>query len=363
MYLRNLSLSNFRNYDTTTLSFNEKVNGIVGPNGSGKTTLLDAIYYLSCCRSCFFAHDFYSIRFGTDFFAIHGEFADEESQDSVKVSCAYRQNGRKTMKADNREYARLSDHIGLFPVVMVSPYDSDIINEGSELRRKFFDMMISQFDKEYLHQLITYKKLLQQRNVLLKQFLENRHSDDTLLRIIDEQMILSGSVLFDRRRWLTNQIVPIFRQHYHRLVPYDEVPDIQYQSALLTIPYAQGLQESACADAQSGYTNFGIHRDDFAFLLNERPVKKYGSQGQQKSFLLALKLSQFDYVVKQKNKKPILLLDDIFDKLDKSRIMQLLDLVGQEHFGQVFITDTDEQRVRHILNEYGIVHDIIAMNR
>lgn len=362
MYLHNIFLSNFKNYDEANFTFNEKVNGIVGPNGSGKTSLLDAIYYLSFCKSYFSAQDIHSIRFGTDFFAIHGEFADGESDNGIKVSCTYKQNGRKTVKANNKEYPRLSDHIGLLPVVMVSPYDYDIINEGSELRRKFFDMMISQFDKEYLQQLIAYKKLLQQRNALLKQFVGNRHFDMELLQIIDEQMIPLGNSLFGRRRDLIYHIVPIFQQHYHHLAPHNEEVDIQYQSGLSTTPYAQGLQETAFADAQSGYTNFGIHKDDFIFYLNGQPIKKYGSQGQQKSFSLSLKLSQFDYAVRENYKKPILLLDDIFDKLDKSRITELLNLVGQEHFGQVFITDTDEQRVRRILKEHTIAHDIIAMN-
>ena len=360
MFLRYLKLTNFKSYEEAEFTFDENVNGIVGRNGSGKTNLLDAIYYLSFCKSYFSAQDIFSVRFDTDFFAIHGEFHNSETQNNTQVSCTYK-NGHKSVRANKKEYSRLSAHIGLFPVVMVSPYDSDIIHGGSELRRKFFDTIISQFDAEYLQQLISYRKLLMQRNALLKQMFENRRMDPSLCQIIDEQMIPLGNFIFTRRQDFIQNISPIFQKHYSQLSDGRETVEIQYQSGLLESTYEAGLQGASVADARSGFSNFGVHKDDFQFLINGQPVKRFGSQGQQKSYSLALRLAQFDYSYERKKIKPILLLDDIFDKLDKARISELLNMVGQDHFGQVFITDTDENRVRQILGEHGIQHQIIEM--
>ncbi len=362
MFLKSIKLTNFKSYEEAEFSFDENVNGIVGKNGSGKTNLLDAIYYLSFCKSYFSAQDLFSVRFDTDFFAIHGDFYSRETENNTRVSCTYK-NGHKSMRANQKEYQRLSAHIGQFPVVMVSPYDSDIINEGSETRRKFFDTIISQFDAEYLQQLISYRKLLMQRNALLKQFLERHYHDAALLQIIDEQIIPLGNFIFVRRQDFIQNILPIFQKHYQQLSDGQELVEIQYQSGLLTETYSEGLQSSAAADAHSGFTNFGVHKDDFQFLINGQPVKRFGSQGQQKSFSLALRLAQFDYSFERKQIKPILLLDDIFDKLDRHRIAELLNMVGQDHFGQVFISDTDETRVRQILGEHGIQHKIVEIRR
>lgn len=360
MYLKNIKLSNFKSYEEGEFTFSDNVNGIVGRNGSGKTNLLDAIYYLSFCKSYFSSQDIHSVRLGTDFFAVHGEFYNRDTQNNTQVSCTYK-NGHKSMRANKKEYQRLSAHIGLFPVVMVSPYDNDIINEGSETRRKFFDAIISQFDAEYLQQLISYRKLLMQRNALLKQFFERNQYDAALLQIIDEQMIPLGNFIFTRRQDFIQNVSPIFQEHYQKLSDGQETVEIQYQSGLLNSTYVAGLQESAVADARSGFTTFGIHKDDYAFLINGQPIKRFGSQGQQKSFSLALRLAQFDYSFARKKMKPILLLDDIFDKLDKVRISKLLNMVGQDHFGQVFISDTDESRVEQILGEHGIQHKIIEI--
>ena len=360
MFLKSLKLTNFKSYEEAEFSFDENVNGIVGRNGSGKTNLLDAIYYLSFCKSYFSAQDVFSVRFDTDFFAIHGEFHNTETQNNTQVSCTYK-NGHKSMRANKKEYSRLSAHIGLFPVVMVSPYDSDIIHGGSELRRKFFDTIISQFDAEYLQQLISYRKLLMQRNALLKQMFESRKMDASICQIIDEQMIPLGNFIFTRRQDFIQNISPIFQKHYQQLSDGRETVEIQYQSGLLTSSYTEGLQSASVADARSGFSNFGVHKDDFLFLINGQPVKRYGSQGQQKSFSLALRLAQFDYSYERKKIKPILLLDDIFDKLDKARISELLNMVGQDHFGQVFISDTDENRVKQILGEFGIQHQILKI--
>lgn len=358
VYLSHIKLTNFKNYEEAEFDFDPNVNGIVGRNGSGKTNLLDAIYYLSFCKSYFSAQDLFSVRFGTDFFAIHGEFFSYETRNNTVVSCTYK-NGHKSMRANKKEYQRLSAHIGLFPVVMVSPYDSDIINEGSDIRRKFFDMIVAQFDKEYLQQLISYRKLLQQRNALLKQFASGAPFDPELLQIIDEQMMPLGTFIFERRRDFIADVQAIFQQHYARLAGDAEQVEVVYQSGLLESSYPDGLRDNAPADVRSGFSNFGIHKDDYAFLINGQPVKRFGSQGQQKSFSLALRLAQFDYSHQRNQVKPILLLDDIFDKLDKTRISALLQMVGQEHFGQVFLSDTDEIRVSQILSDYDIRHKIL----
>lgn len=362
MYLKDLHLTNFKSHAEASFAFNSNVNGIVGANGSGKTNLLDAIHYLSFGKSCFSAKDVSSVRLGTDFFALHGDFADEESGNTTQVSCVYK-NGAKSLKANKKEYDRLSDHVGLFPVVMVSPYDSDIINDGNEVRRKFFDKIISQFDKIYLQHLIHYKKLLQQRNAVLRQQMETRHSDFSLLQVIDFQMMEDGMQIFQRRRQFIEDIRPMFLKHYQQLTQGREEVDIRYESELLEIRYDEGLAKSFPADSKCGYTTFGVHKDDYDFTIDGHPVKHFGSQGQQKSFSLALRLSQFDYAFAYNKRKPILLLDDIFDKLDRSRITELLNMVGQEHFGQVFISDTDETRVKAILGEHEIAHEIFEIKR
>lgn len=363
MYLKYIQLVNFKNHESAEFSFNAKVNGIVGQNGCGKTNLLDAIHYLSFCKSYFSAQDSFSVRFGSDFFAIHGDFYSFETENSNRISCTFKLSGRKVMKANQKEYDRLSDHIGTYPLVMVSPYDNDIINEGSEVRRRFFDMIISQFDKEYLHQLISYQKIIIQRNKLLKQFFETHTFDSSLLQIFDEQLAPLADYIHQKRAEFIEKIIPNFQSYYNFLCDNQETVDITYQSALNETSFADGMKENEMADRKSGYTNFGIHKDDFIFNINGNSVKRFGSQGQQKSFALALKLAQFDYIHTQKGIKPILLLDDIFDKLDGKRIAHLLDLVGQEHFGQVFISDTDEQRIAHILESHHIENEIFTLSK
>ena len=362
MYLKSIHLTNFKNYPEAAFSFNDNVNGIVGANGSGKTNLLDAIHYLSFGKSCFSAKDVSSVRLGTDFFALHGDFADEESGNTTQVSCVYK-NGSKSLKANKKEYDRLSDHVGQFPVVMVSPYDSDIINDGNEVRRRFFDKIISQFDKIYLQHLIHYKKLLLQRNAVLRQQMEIHHADLSLLQVIDYQLMDDGLQLYQRRKQFIEDIRPMFLSHYRELTQGREEVDIRYDSELSKTRYDEGLANSFPADSKCGFTTFGVHKDDYDFTIDGQPVKHFGSQGQQKSFSLALRLSQFDYAFAYNKRKPILLLDDIFDKLDRTRISALLNMVGQEHFGQVFISDTDETRVRAILGEHGIAHEIFEIRR
>ena len=357
MYLKHLHVSNFKNYEENEFDFHENVNCFVGQNGSGKTNLLDAIHYLSFCKSYFSSQDTYSVRFNCDFFAINGIFETVENK-TAKIGCVFK-NGRKIMKANQKEYQRLSDHIGLFPLIMVSPYDSDIINEGSETRRKFFDICISQFDKEYLQQLIAYQKIMLQRNQLLKQHLSGEKADLSLLQIYNNQLIPLGNYIFEKRKEFIANILPDFQSYYQTLSCDNETVSIHYQSQLFDFEFEKGLQENEANDFRSAYTNFGVHKDDFLFLIDAMPLKRFGSQGQQKSFSLALKLAQYDYIATRKKIKPILLLDDIFDKLDNLRIAQLLNMVGQHHFGQVFITDTDKERLRAILEKHEILSKVI----
>jgi len=361
MYLKHLQISNFKNYEENEFDFHENVNCFVGKNGSGKTNLLDAIHYLSFCKSYFSSQDSYSIRFNCDFFAIHGLFESFANKNTTKIGCVFK-NGRKIMKANQKEYQRLSDHIGLFPLIMVSPYDNDIINEGSDLRRKFFDMIISQFDKEYLQQLFVYQKIIQQRNQLFKQYQLKEQVDLSLLQIYNQQLIPLGNYIFEKRKQFILDILTDFQRYYQTLSGDNETVSIVYQSQLLELDFEKGLQENETHDFRSTYTNFGIHKDDFLFQINEKTLKQFGSQGQQKSFLLALKLAQYDYIVNRKKMKPILLLDDVFDKLDQFRISQLLNMVGQHHFGQVFITDTDEARLIEILEQHQILRKVIRID-
>jgi DNA replication and repair protein RecF len=360
MYLKHLQVSNFKNYEENEFDFHENVNCFVGKNGSGKTNLLDAIHYLSFCKSYFSSQDTYSIRCNCDFFAVHGLFESYENKTTTKISCVFK-NGRKTMKANQKEYQKLSDHIGLFPLIMVSPYDHDIIKEGSDTRRKFFDITISQFDKEYLKQLIVYHKVIQQRNQWLKQYQTGETVDLSLLQIYNHQLIPLGIFIFEKRKQFILDILTDFQRYYQTLSGNNETISIIYQSQLFELDFEKGLQENERQDFRSTFTNFGVHKDDFLFLINEKQLKQFGSQGQQKSFSLALKLAQYDYIAIRKKLKPILLLDDIFDKLDHFRIAQLLNMVGQHHFGQVFITDTDTVRLQAILEKYRILGKILEM--
>lgn len=363
MFLRNIKLANFKNYKDAEFDFCPKINAVVGENGAGKTNLLDAIHYLSFCKSYFTSHDSLAIHFDADFFAVHGEFVGFNDRKPAKVSCTFKNPGRKVMKANQKEYKLLSEHIGLFPLIMISPYDHDIILDGSDVRRKFFDMIISQFDKEYLRQLIRYQKLITQRNVLLKKFIEQRSFDASLLAVFDEQLREPGYYIFNKRRDYIGDIIPYFQSHYDFLSDGKEKVGIVYESGLLHTSYEEGLANSETADRRSGYTTFGLHKDDYIFTIDERPVKRFGSQGQQKTFAIALKLSQFDYIYNQKMVKPILLLDDIFDKLDLNRIGRLLELVGKDRIGQVFISDTNETRVKDILDTHQVEYKIYTINR
>ena len=280
-------------------------------------------------------------------------------------------SSKKSFKCDKKEYERLADHIGKIPLVMISPYDSDLINGGSDLRRKFIDGVISQFDASYLNSLLNYNKALQQRNKQLKFFQENKTWDATLLEMWDRQLIQNAIPINEKRKSFLDEFVPVFQKYYeivsgamneNGIANREECVFIQYNSALNDTPYDVLLLESLNHDKYSTYTNVGIHKDGLIFLINEHSVKQFASQGQQKSFVVAIKLAQFDFNYRKIGHKPILLLDDIFDKLDDNRVGQLIKLVGNDHFGQVFITDTQRQRIKYLMDNTIVNHKIFKVN-
>lgn len=349
MFLKMLKLINFKNYSEAELEFSEKTNCFLGNNGEGKTNLLDSIYYLSFCKSCFNPADSQNIKHEQDFFLIQGTYNKDDTID--KISCLQKRNQRKQFKTNDKEYDRFSDHIGLFPLVIISPSDSSLILEGSDVRRKFLDGLISQFDKTYLDDLLKYNKALHQRNVLLKNFAEKRYFDKTSLEIWDDQLIKPAANIYETRKKCLDELIPVFQNYFNFITNSKENINITFESQLHNIKLKDLLEENIEKDKILRYTTTGIHKDDLSFSIENFPIKKYGSQGQQKSFIISLKLAQFEFIKRIKKFKPILLLDDLFDKLDRQRAEQLIKLVSRNEFGQIFITDTQISRVENILDK------------
>lgn len=349
MWLEKISLLNFKNYEELELQFSEQINCFVGENGSGKTNLLDAIYYLSLTKSAFSSTEAQNIRHGAAFFLIKGLMHKETHDFHIQFSV---QNGQKKIAKNNgANYDRISEHIGLFPVVLITPDDTDIIKGGSEIRRKFFDGLISQIDTIYLDHLINYNHVLKQRNSLLKQFAEKKSYDEDLLDSYSSQLLSYGAKIHAYRKAFISSFLPIFLAHYNNISGQKEIVEIHYQSDFASENYRQDFYQAYQKDMILQRTGKGIHKDDFEFEINHLPVKKYGSQGQQKSFVIALKLAQFDIIRNEKGLKPILLLDDIFDKLDDFRIAKLVEMVAHHSFGQLFITDARPERTQTILQQ------------
>ncbi len=350
MWLKQLSVLNFKNYNESTLAFLPEVNAFTGENGSGKTNLLDAIHYLSLCKSYFNPIDSQHIKKGEEWFMVQGDFDRNDKMDSI--SCSLKRNQKKQFKRNKKDYPRLADHIGQFPLVMISPNDSEIITEGSEERRKFIDNVISQTDNRYLDRLIAYNKILLQRNTLLKNIKEKGVFDIGLLEVLNMQLVEVGDVIYQRRKQFMEEFTPAFRRHYTYLTGEAESVQLQYESPLHSATFMSLLESSVDRDRYLERTTQGIHKDDLVFTIHEdMPLKKFGSQGQQKSFLIALKLAQYTFLHEQKKFKPLLLLDDIFDKLDDKRTKMLMQMVSNDEFGQIFITDTDAKRIRKIFDE------------
>ena len=347
MFLKELSLLNFKNYQEANISFTKQINCFVGNNGEGKTNLLDAIYYLSFCKSFFNPIDSNHILDSAPFLVIQGTFVINDTTD--EIYCGLKRNEKKQFKRNKKEYSRLSDHIGLYPLVMVSPVDINIINEGSDIRRKFIDSIVSQYNKEYLNNLIKYNKVLAHRNALLKKNAELHYFDFEILEIWDIQLIELASLIFKERKVFLEEFTVIFYKYYNFISSSKEDISLSYDSSLINEDFGLLLKKNYAKDHAAQYTTCGVHKDDLFFFIAEKSLKKFGSQGQQKSYLLALKLAQFDILKKNKNTTPILLLDDIYDRLDEIRIKQLLELVNGGNFGQVFITDTHSDRLAKIL--------------
>jgi DNA replication and repair protein RecF len=359
MHLRKLSLINFKNYSEAGIDFDRGVNAFVGGNGEGKTNLLDAIHYLSLCKSYFNPVDSQNIRHEQDFFVVQGSFDLDSVEENI--TCSLKRSQKKVFKRNQKEYERLSSHIGLLPAVMISPTDSNLILGGSEERRRFIDSIISQFDSNYLDELISYSNVLIQRNAYLKQSVLNRTFDVEIVQIWDIQLIRSGMVIHSVRKKFIEEILPVFNQYYAYISGGKETVEVRYESHLNENDFALSLEESRERDRILQYTSVGTHKDDLIFRICDHPVKRFASQGQQKSFLIALKLAQFDFVRKQKDLKPILLLDDIFDKLDDERVAKLMDLVSRDNFGQIFITDTHPVRLVAIFGEMDIPIRVIPV--
>ena len=352
MFLRKLSLINFKNCTEAELTFSAGANAFTGNNGEGKTNLLDAIHYLSLCKSYFNPLDNQNIKHDADFFMLLGSYDSDGNEENI--SCALKRGQRKVIRRNQKEYERMADHIGFIPAVMISPVDLMLITEGSEERRKFIDSIISQYDKLYLDDLINYNKVISQRNALLKQFAKSRRMDEASLEIWNAQMIPLASTIYAKRLDFINRFIPIFQKHYQFISDGKEDVGIEYQSHLHKGNFEELLNVSLDKDMALQYSSVGVHKDELEFTLSGYPVKRFASQGQQKSFLIALKLAQFDFIKELKRMKPVLLLDDIFDKLDDTRVHRLMELVSHHSFGQIFITDTHPERVKTIFENIGI---------
>ena len=355
MYLQKLTCNNFKNHREIHLEFSAGINCLTGNNGTGKTNILDAIYYLSFCKSYFNNIDHQNILHGEPFFSIHGNYNIEEDKNAL-VQCIQEREKNKQFRYNKKAYKRMADHIGKIPLVMISPYDRDLINEGSDVRRKFIDGLISQFDNIYLDNLLRYNKALQQRNALLKLFSINGFFDNDMLEQWTNQLIRYGEPIYKKRIEMIEIFTPVFQKLYNEVSNGNENVNISYNSLLNEMDYKSVMNNSLEKDRTVRHTTCGIHRDDLNLLINDYPLKKFGSQGQQKSYVTALKLAQFEHYRKIKDIKPILLLDDIFDKLDRVRVAQLVSLVGENGFGQVFITDTQAERIEELFTGSSIEH-------
>lgn len=345
MILERISILNYKNIEQVELTFSPKLNCFLGNNGMGKTNLLDAIYYLSFCKSHNNLVDTQNIRHDADFTLIQGYYIADDKTETDEFLCSIRRRQRKQFKRNKKEYERLSEHIGCLPLVLVSPSDSELITGGSEERRKFIDVVLSQFDKEYLHSLIRYNKALQQRNALLKSEIR----DASLYELWEEQLVNEGQIIYDKRNSFVEQFIPTFQYYYNFICQSNEVVSLSYESQLTDSGLMELFAQKREKDKILGYTTVGIHRDDLDMRLNDYSMKKVGSQGQNKTYVIAMKLAQFDFLKQAGHITPILLLDDIFDKLDSSRVEQIVKLVSGENFGQIFITDTNKDHLDEIL--------------
>lgn len=346
MILKRISILNFKNIQQAELTFSTKMNCFIGHNGVGKTNLLDAIYYLSFCKSSTNPIDSQIIRHGQEFFVVQG-FYEQEDKTPEEIYCGMKRGRKKQFKRNKKEYQRLAEHIGFIPLVIVSPSDSTLITGGSEERRRFMDLVISQYDRGYLDALVRYNKALLQRNSMLK---AEEEPDPELMNVWEEMMATSGKLIYEKRAMFINEFIPIFQRYYSFISNDQEMVSLTYQSHAQRGELADIIRESRAKDRIVGYSLHGIQKDELEMQLGEFPIKREGSQGQNKTYLIALKLAQFDFLKRTGSQTtPLLLLDDIFDKLDSSRVEQIVKLVSGEEFGQIFITDTNREHLDSIL--------------
>ena len=361
MFLKDLQLHQFKNHTESKFIFTEPVNCFVGDNGAGKTNILDAIHYLSQTKSYFNHIDSQNIQFDSDYFMLKGTF--DKDGNAQEIQCNIKEGEGKNIQKNKKKYKRFSEHIGQFPIIIISPTDTNLILEGSEVRRKYLDSSIAQYKQSYLQVLIQYNKVLKQRNALLKQFSDKGYYDAITLEIYDKQLLEHGNIIHKERTSFLKELTPVFNKYYAEISGENEKVGLIYKSQLNNNNFTTLLKESNTKDRISNYSQVGTHKDDIVFTMNSYPIKKIGSQGQQKSFLIALKLAQFDFIKEKIGYKPILLLDDIFDKLDDNRILKLISFVNKNIFGQVFITDTHADRSKEILTKAAISFSIFTINK
>lgn len=349
MQIEQIELINFKNIKDAQVDFHPKANCFVGLNGMGKTSVLDAIHYLSTCKSFLNAIDSQNVLWNEDFFMIKGLFGIRSKSEEVLVSM--KSGGKKVVKRNQKDYKKFSEHLGLLPLVIISPADIDLLWKGSDERRKFVDSILAQYDSNYLHDLISYQKVLLQRNTLLKSAADSGKLDLEILEIFDLQLKEFGMKIYTVRTNFIEEFKPFFQKSYAEICGGNESVSLEYNSAVQEIDYSAGLKENLKKDKILKYTSFGVHKDDLEFLISGVPIKKSGSQGQQKTYLTSLRFAQYLYVQAQAKLKPMLLLDDIFDKLDEQRVSAIVNLLNTDTFGQIIITDTDESRLRKVFND------------
>ncbi len=360
MHLERLSLINYKNIKELEIELSPKINCFIGNNGMGKTNLLDAVYYLSFCKSYFHSTDQLNIKHEELFMVLEGSYKRKEMDELIY--CGVKRGQKKNFKRNKKEYKKLSEHIGLLPIVMVSPADVRLITDGSEERRKYMDSVISQYDRKYLDDLIRYNRVILQRNKLLKDFARRGKFEEDSLAIWDEQMIILSASIHEKRKDFLNKLMPVFQEYYNIISKGNELVKLEYKSQLNDHEMRDLLRHARLKDQVMQYTTVGIHKDDLTLSLGDYPIKKMGSQGQQKTYLIALKLAQFEFIKKLSDYNPILLLDDIFDKLDTQRVEQIVHLVSEERFGQIFISDTNRDHLDQILTSSNLTYKLFALD-
>ncbi len=360
MHLQKLSLINFKNYSSAELEFCSDINCLTGDNGVGKTNILDAIHYLALCKSYFNNIDSQNIKHGNDFFVIDGTFQIHEKEE--KIYCGLKKSQKKKFSKNKKDYKKLSDHIGLIPAVVISPADIKLIIDGSEERRRFIDAVISQYDRNYLDSLIQYSKALNQRNMLLKRFYEKNYFENSELEIWNFQLTRHGNEIYKKRKDFIEEIIPVFQEYHGFIANGKEKVELGYKADIEKEDFEKILDDNTDKDRVLQYTGKGIHKDDLIMKLDGHPIKKTGSQGQQKTYLVSLKFAKYEFIGKKTAKNPLLLLDDIFDKFDQNRVEKMIELIGGEKFGQIFLTDTDHERLFTILSDIGHEYKIFNIN-